>query len=172
MNFKNYLKQIEEEVKTIVYGPEDDKPLIDDMLKDFKRLKGGLTKFGTIKNIEMLSSSYPYGKRIFFVINNNNPIGYCRLQRRDNWPNGPDVVTMMYIKPDYRKMGIGMAFHEFLLDKGYILQADNLMSIPMQQLWKKLATKYHIEEKDGKTFAMKKSQDSPTLPESEPSGPL
>ena len=147
MMFKEWLK------KTITNGPDDEDSNARRMLDMFARAteRNSLATFGVIGGTKMLSTPWPYGKVVFFM-DGDQPVGYCILQRKDNWPDGPDKISMMFVSPQYRKRGIAMAFHEFLLGSGHTLQADDHMTIEMQRIWHKLIAKYQSEERDGKLF--------------------
>lgn len=138
MSFKNWLN----EVTTIKHDESDDNHYDKMMHSKFKMLtdQNRLSKFGHIKNIELLSAMYPRGISVYFV-QNNIPIGFSIVQK-DNWPEGPDKITLIYINKEYRNQGIGGLFHEFLLEKGFTLKPDTLQTIAMQGLWKKLSLKY------------------------------
>lgn len=130
--FKNWF-----EVTTISNNSKDDEFFEKQMIVDYNRVKDreSSVKIGNIKNIEMLSTNYPYGNKIFFLVN-DSPIGFAVVQK-ENWPEGPNKVSLIYITTSYRRMGIGTAFHKFLLNSGP-LQGDTHMTLAMQGLWNKL----------------------------------
>jgi len=106
--------------------------------------KDRLTKLTNIGNIEVAATQWPPAfHNHFFFLDNDEPVGFAVLKQGGRARHDGDhyAITLIWLRPQYRKQGFATDFYRFLLRNGVELEPDTKQSAGGAAVWHKLRTR-------------------------------
>ena len=99
-----------------------------------------LHDLGRIGQLEVATTQWPPAFRThFFFMTDGEPVGFAILQQGGRQQTGEKyTITIIYLQPQFRNQGFGMAFYRFLMSQGIELEPDTKQSAGEVAIWKKL----------------------------------
>jgi ADP-Ribosyltransferase in polyvalent proteins len=137
--------EVLDEVNTLRHDETDDAQMDDHLERSYRiqsePWRGELQRLGFVGNLEV-TAVWPMNFRSFFFFFDNwgNKAGMATLkQYQIEGVTNVYSIDLVYLKPKFRKQGTGLAFYQFLLDRGVRLLSDRDQTAGSQGLWARLA---------------------------------
>lgn len=128
MRFQEILREAD-----LSHTDADDRALERIMLRGLERLQPDYV--GRLGPVELRRTAYPYGFRFYFFAD-DQPIGLANVQDRAG--DGEYHVSLIWLRPEFRRRGIGVGFYRFLLSQGLKLRPDTDQTSGGKAVWASL----------------------------------